>query len=167
MNDPRLDFEKLRYIAIRDKLLASDSEIDEQTLADTTEGLTDLHELLAAAVRGVLEDETLAAVLKVRMQEMADRLDRFQARAERRREIIRDAMVDCDIKQIKQADFTAALRQAPPKVVVLEETQIPQTFFEMRAHLRKRELLDALKDGATIEGAMLSNPGMTLSVRTR
>jgi hypothetical protein len=33
--------------------------------------------------------------------------------------------------------------------------------------LRKRELLDALKDGATIEGAMLSNPGMTLSVRTR
>jgi Siphovirus Gp157 len=167
MNDQRIDFEKLRYIAIRDKLLESESEIDEQTLADTTEGLTDLHDLLAAAIRGALEDETLAAVLKLRMQEMADRLERFQARAERRREIVRDAMLDCDINQLKRDDFTASLRQSPPKVVVLDEKQIPQTFWEPRPHLRKRELLDALKDGAHVEGAMLSNPGMSLSVRTR
>lgn len=167
MNDQRLEFEKLRYIAIRDKLLAADSEIDELTLADTTEGLTDLHDLLAAAIRGALEDEDRALLLKLRIARMTGRLDRFLARAERRRATIREAMADCDIKQITREDFTASLRQAPPKVVILDEKAIPQTFVEMRPHIRKRELGDALKDGATVEGAMLSNPGMSLSVRTR
>jgi hypothetical protein len=37
----------------------------------------------------------------------------------------------------------------------------------MRPHLRRRELLDALKDGEPIEGALLSNPGMSLTVRKR
>jgi Siphovirus Gp157 len=168
MNDPRrLDYEKQRYVAFKQRLLADDPELDERTLADTLEGLTDLHAALAATVRAVLEDETGAAVLKVRMQEMADRLDRFQRRADKRREIVRDAMTEVGWKRLDEPDFTATVRQASPHVVVVDEKAIPQTFFEMRPHLRKRDLLDALKDGATIEGAALSNPGMTLSVRTR
>ena len=51
--------------------------------------------------------------------------------------------------------------------MVVDETLIPQTFFEMRPHLRKRDLLNALKDGAQFDGAVLSNPGLSLTVRTR
>jgi hypothetical protein len=36
----------------------------------------------------------------------------------------------------------------------------------MRAHLKKAELLKALKDGGAIAGAALSNPEMSLTVRT-
>ena len=52
-------------------------------------------------------------------------------------------------------------------MIVIDEALIPQTFFEMRPHLRKRDLLEAMKDGEQIAGAALSNPGMSLTVRTR
>ena len=121
MNDPRINFETLRYKAIRDKLLADDPEIDERTLADTTEGLTDLHELLAAVVRGALEDEARAVGLRVRIADMTKRLGNLEARAERRRQNVRDVMLDTGIQKLMQDDFSASLRNAPPHVVVIDE----------------------------------------------
>jgi hypothetical protein len=166
-SNPHLDFEVRRTKAIRERVLIEDPDIDEQTLADTTEGLTDLHELLAAIVRGALEDEANIAKLKSQIMEKTTRLDRFQIRAEQRRELVRDVMIETDVKKLQMPDFTASLRAGQPHVVVVDENLIPQTFWEQRPHLRKRELLDAMKDGAQIEGAALSNPGMSLSVRTR
>ncbi len=167
MSDPLLEFEVRRHKAIRERLLIEDTDIDEQTLADTIEGLTDLHELLAAIVRGVLEDECLAAMLKARMAEMDARLERYLHRAEKRRHLVRDVMMEADIKKLNMPDFTASLRSAPPHVVVTDENLIPQSFWEMRPHLRKSDLLAVLKDGAEVEGAALSNSGMSLSIRTR
>jgi hypothetical protein len=118
-------------------------------------------------VRGALEDELLAHMLKVRMAEMAARLERYQHRAEKRRQLVRDVMLEADIKKLQMPDFTASLRNAPPHVVVTDEKLIPQSFWEMRPHLRKADLLAVLKDGVEVEGAALSNAGMSLSVRTR
>lgn len=166
--DPHLDFEVRRYKAIREALLADNADdIDEQTLADTTEGLTDLHELLAAIVRAALDDETMAEMLKARMQQMSERLGRFNARAERRRAIVKDAMLEAGVDKLAAPDFTASMRQGQPHVVVTDENVIPTHYWEQRPHLRKRELLEDLKAGEAIEGAALSNPGMTLTVRTR
>jgi hypothetical protein len=106
-------------------------------------------------------------MLKTRIGEMSDRLERFRHRAEQRRQLVRDVMLNADVKKLQMPDFTASLKNAPPHVVVIDEKLIPATFWEQRPYLRKRELLDALKDGAVIDGAELSNPGMSLSVRTR
>src|SRR5580765_2215395 len=109
----------------------------------------------------------MAEALSNRADDMIARHARLDARAQRRRNIVKSAMDEAGLNKLVMPDFTASLRAGQPHVVVVDENAIPQTFFEMRPHLRKRDLFDALKDGARIEGAELSNPGMTLSVRTR
>ena len=116
------------YKTIRDRIRAQDPQIDEQTLADTVEGLTDVHEILAAIVRAALADEAMATGLRCRIAEMQDRLNRLQDRAAKRRQIAKDAMVELDLKKIAAPDFTASIRPGMPALVVLNEDAVPKTY---------------------------------------
>jgi len=60
-----LKFAAINYRSIRDRIREQDPQIDEQTLADTVEGLTDFNEILTAIIRAALTDEALAENLKV------------------------------------------------------------------------------------------------------
>ena len=109
-----LEFSAIAYRAIRDRIRADDPQIDEQTLADTVEGLTDLHDVLTAIIRAALADEALAIGLKGRIGEMQDRLERLQDRASKRRQIAKDVMLELDIKKISAPDFSVFIRPGLP-----------------------------------------------------
>jgi hypothetical protein len=163
-----LEFAAITYRAIRDRLRAQDPQIDEQTLADTVEGLTDLHEIIGAIVRAALADEALATGLKGRIAEMQDRLERLQDCAAKRRQIAKEVMVELEIKKITAPDFTVSIRPGMPSLLVLDEAAVPSIYWQPVApKLNRQGLLGELKDGAEITGVALSNPEPVLSVRTK
>ena len=156
------------YAFIRDRIRAEDPRIDEQTLADTVEGLTDLHEIIAAIVRAALADEALANGLKSRVAAMDERLNRLQDRATKRRQIVKEVMVELDIKKVTAPDFTVSLRAGMPALLVLDEGVVPSIYWQPSApRLDRQGLLSELKGGAEIDGVALSDPEPVLSVRAR
>jgi hypothetical protein len=164
----QLSFATIRYEAIRDRIRAHEPQIDEQTLADTVEGLTDLHEILQAVIRAALADEAMARGLKCRISDMQDRLNRLEDRASKRRQIAKDVMVELDLRKLEAPDFTASIRPGLPALVVLKEDAVPKTYWEPgEPRLRRQILASDLKGGAEVTGATLSNPEPVLSVRTR
>jgi hypothetical protein len=156
------------YQTIRDRIIAVEAGIDDATLSDTLEGLTDLNEVLAAVVRSALLDEAMAEGLKAHIKTLQDRLERLLLRATARREISREAMLEVDLKTVKAPDFTLTLRPGSPAVVVIDEKAIPDGYWEPREpRLDRYRLLTDLKYGVVVDGAILSNPEPVLSVRIR
>ena len=156
------------YQTIRDRIIALEADIDEATLADTLEGLTDIHEVLAAIVRSALFDEALAEGLKGHIQLLQGRLQRLTERGAERRRIARDAMVEVDIRKIAAPDFTVSVRAGSPSLQVVDEAVIPEPYWEAREpRLNRAELLADLKRGLDVPGSLLSNPEPVLSVRVR
>jgi hypothetical protein len=164
----QLSFSTARYKALRDRIRTDDPTIDEQTLADTVEGLTDVHEILTAVIRAALADEALVDGLKGRVGEMEERLARLQDRAAKRRQMAKDAMIELDLKKLTAPDFTASIRAGTPALMVIDEAAVPSIYWEPREpRLNRQGLVSDLKGGAEITGVSLSNPEPTLSVRAR
>ena len=162
-----LQFAAIHYRVIRDRIRTEDPHIDEQTLADTVEGLTDVHEILAAIVRSALVDEALVNGLKGRIAEMQGRLDRLQDCANKRRQIAKEVMIELDLKKITAPDFTVSIRPGMPSLLVIDEKAVPSIYWQPVApKLKRQELLSELKQGSEITGVTLSNPEPVLSVRT-
>jgi hypothetical protein len=163
-----LEFAAINYRSIRDRIRAQDPNLDEQTLADTVEGLTDLHEIVQAVIRSALADEALVRGLKCRISDMQGRLDRLEDRASKRRQIAKDVMVELDLKKINAPDFTASIRPGTAALMVIDEEAVPSIYWQpSEPRLNRQELASELKQGAEIAGAVLSNPEPVLSVRTR
>ena len=85
----RMVRELSHYAYLRERLVAEFPETDEETLLDTLEGLTDLHEMIAAVTRTRLDDLALTGALKSRIAEMQSRLSRIEYRAE----VLKEAVV--------------------------------------------------------------------------
>jgi hypothetical protein len=168
VNEALIAPESQKYVSLRDQLLADFPDLDDETLHDTLEGITDLKQMLAEVVRSALDDEALASGLSTRLSDMKARLERLEERAKRKRRLVLRAMAECEISKLAEADFTASLRAGVPTLDVVAEDLIPAAYWKPQPpKLDKQSILSALKAGAAVEGANLLPPQMQLSVRTK
>ena len=156
------------HAELRRRLLELEPDLDETTLLDTLEGMTDLNEAIAELVRSALVDAAYVSGLKGRIEEMKERLGRLEVRVDKKRELALATMEEAGIARIVAPDFTITLRASPPSLRVTDEQLIPEWFWiPQPARLDKRSLTETLKAGEVIAGAELANPQSTISVRTK
>ena len=62
----QLQTEVRRYQLLGEKIIQEFPSTDDETIRDTLEGITDLHEMIAAVIRSALVDEALHAGLRFR-----------------------------------------------------------------------------------------------------
>jgi hypothetical protein len=140
-------------------------EADVQLMLDMIEGSTNLHEAVCVVAEEILEDEILLEGTKAMATALAERRSRIEKSIETRRGIILMAMDRASVPTIKSPTCTLSVRDIPPKVVVVNEAEIPATYFvAAEPKLDKRALGEALKSGA-VPGAELSNGGVGLTLR--
>jgi len=168
MSNPQLAAELTRFAELRRRLIEADPQIDETTLLDTLEGATNLHEAVGEVLRAALEDEALAEGLRLRLGQMKERLERLVTASAKKREVAQSVMEETGIEKILAPDFTVSLRVAPPAVPVTNEEEIPEWFWIPQApKLDRKRLLEALKAGTAVMGAVLANSKVCLSIRTK
>ena len=168
MSQNAMSLEISKFQRVREWLQETyDLDEDDDTLADTLEGITDLHEMIAAVIRSALVDEALQSGLRGRIVDMKSRLSRLEERGSKKRQLALEAMTEAGLKKLEHPDFTASARAGLPGLVVVEEELIPKDYWVPQPpRLDRQSLLADLKRGGPIPGTELSNPKATLSVRT-
>ena len=168
MSGSPLRIEVSKYQLLKERLLETCSNVDEETLLDTLEGITDLHEMIAAVIRSALVDEALQTGLRTRLEEMRRRQERLEERSAKKRQLALETMCEVGLKKLEQPDFTASTRAGIPALIIMSEGLVPPAYWiPQPPKLDRQALLADLKRGTEILGAQLGNPKPTLVVRTK
>jgi len=160
--------EAVRYQALSEALKAEFLAIDQETLTDTLEGLTNLPEMLQAVVRSSLMDEALGEALRARIAEMRTRLERLENGYAAKRTLVCQIMEEAGLDRLLTEDFTVSRRPCQPKLEVVNESAVPQIYLVPQPpRLDRAGLLAALKAGQDVAGARLQIGGYHIQVRTK
>ena len=156
------------YKTLKAKLLdamPSLAESDPECLVDTLEGITDTHEQLAQLVRTAEEDEALSDGLKGYVERLRNRYAWLIDRAQRKKQVALNHMIDLGINKITTPDMTISRRFVSPKVIVTDETMIPDEWCRIIREPDKTLIKKALKAGGQVPGCTLGNGYETIAVK--
>lgn len=146
-----------------------DLELDEQTIADTLEGLAGDLEVKATNVAMFARNlETTAAQIKEAEGQMAARRKAIEARADGLRRYLLACMQQTGIQKIESPYFRLAVRDNPAAVDVFDAKQLPAEFMRQPEPPPpapdKSAIKEALKAGRDVPGARLTQ-GQRLEVK--
>ncbi len=157
-----------QHVRAREELISAYPDLDDDTLRDTLEGLTDATDIIGAVIRSSLEDAALLDALSTRLSDMKARRDRLEERMRSKRDVARRAMTAAGIDKITHPDFTVSLRSGQATLDIIDASQVPPAYLKPQPPtLDKQGLLAALKAGCVIDGVALKDPAPQISVRTR
>ncbi len=139
----------------------ADLDLDEQTIADTLEGLAGELEVKATNVAMFVRNlEASAAAIKDAEAQMAKRRKSFETRAANVRAYLLSNMEFAQISKIECPFFKLAVRDNPPAVVIDNQDALPIEYMRWpdpppppMPEPDKKAIAAAIKEGKTVDGA--------------
>lgn len=156
-----------QYRADADKL--ADMELDEQTLADTLEGMGGELELKAENVIMFCRNlEVTASAIKDAEAQMASRRKAMESRAASLKRYVLENMKFAGIQKIEGPLFKLSVRENPPSVEIFEPGLIPLEFMTQPEPPppapNKTAIKAAIAAGVEVPGAKI-NRGTRLEIK--
>lgn len=165
MSDPIADKLRREADAARDLRVALQSD-DDELLHDMAEGETSIMEAIDAAIAEMDECAAIVAGCKAQMDVYRARAAKFEAREQRIRGLIEQALTIADIATVKRPTATVTVKKTPPKPFIADESMIPSRFFKTPAPvIDKKAINQAVADGENIPGVQMDNGGISLQIR--
>lgn len=147
-------------------LVAELAADDEALRHDMVEGETDLFEAIDVALSEMDECDLVSAGCKDREDAFAERRRKAEARKERLRGLVEQAMLVSDLRSIKLASATLTVKTVPPKPIYDDEAAIPSEFWRQADPvLDKKAIAAAINDGRIIPGVTMTNGSTSLQIR--
>lgn len=138
---------------------------DEELLKDTLEGNTRFNEIMERFLGEMRENETIAEAVSQRIGKLRERQTRLTHRAQFYRALMLRLMDFAGIRSASLTEAKISVVNSPEKVIITDESAIPDAFMRITKEPNKAAIKAALKSGNTISGASLSNGGTTIQVR--
>ena len=135
-------------------------DFDEQTIADTLEGLAGDLEAKAINVGMFIRNlEASADAIKEAEKQMADRRKSLEKKADAIKTYLKNNMQACGITKIESPYFALTLKKNPPAVVIDDAGQVPSNLYVYpeapEPYPDKKAIADLLKAGEEVTGCHL------------
>ncbi|MEK5167139.1 siphovirus Gp157 family protein [Paenibacillus sp. FSL R5-0527] len=117
-----------------------------------------IEEKIENTIKVIRSLEAEAKAIKEEEERLAARRKSIENSFVRLKENVETIMKRMELEKVKGQLFTISLQSNPPKVVVLDEFDIPQKYFvtpEPVPQLQKREIIEAWKQGKDIPGVQV------------
>jgi len=140
-------------------------EGDEQLRVDTFDGETSLNGVLKRLCNVLNSTDALLEGVRVDAEQLSKRRNRFMARKDAARDMIRQLMEAGKMDKLELSNVTLSLKAKPRSVVITDESALPVDMFRYEAKPKRDEIKKALLAGKEVPGAQLDNGGISVTVR--
>jgi hypothetical protein len=140
---------------------------DEILRADMIEGSTDFVEFVRAVERRRQEANTLTEAISMQVDALQSRRTRFERREQALRDLMFAMLQLAHLKRLELPEATISQRIGVPRVIITDETALPDDFVRIVRTPDKAKIKEALNGFVAVPGATLSNAADTISIRVK
>lgn len=148
--------------------VASNEEFDEQTIADTLEGIKGEIEEKGRNVAAYAQNlEADALAMKEAENRIAARRKAIERRIEWMKDYLRTNMEKCGITKIECPEFSVTLGKPSDVCEILDESLLPEDYVVTKVTKApdKKLILKAIKDGFEVNGARIGKGKSRLLIK--